>query len=86
MSVHSEWELLKIADDIEQGDTVDVDAEGEIMLMMFKSESSDHITLIDTNGDVHKFNPETLESLDGEYWTIEGKSGKQLPRKAFRKD
>jgi hypothetical protein len=62
----SEWELLKIAEDIEQGDKVLVESDdGEPSeSMIFMKDSGKIIVLRDKSGEIHKFSSSTLESVE----------------------
>jgi hypothetical protein len=63
MSVHTEWELLAIAEDIEQGDDVLVENTdtGDEIIMSYVKYANKCIYLKDADKNILKFNPETLE-------------------------
>lgn len=65
---HSEWELLAISEDIEQGDYVLVEKEdGGIQKLQFlKQKSNDYVLLKDRSGQTFKFNTDSLEESGGE--------------------
>lgn len=64
MSGSNEWELLAIAEDIEQGDSVVIDDEGEEIEMIFVKYERGAVHL--RSGDVRrKFRAVSLEEADG---------------------
>lgn len=67
MSSSSEWELLTIAEDIEQGDHVMVESDDgeDPTSMMFVKCSTKYVLLKDNNGELIKFSTTTLEELEG---------------------
>lgn len=61
---HNEWELLEISEDIEQGDTIVIDDDGEEIVMIFVKYTKGVVTL--RKGDsVRKFRASSLEEIDG---------------------
>lgn len=75
MSSYNEWELLAIAEDIEQGDEVLVELEnGEQTVMIFiKEKGRGTIELKDETGEKRYFSSSNLEEKNG-YAFILGKA------------
>lgn len=74
----SEWELMLVAEGIEQGDTVSVELEtGHVEPMVYLSVSRGSVRLRDQRGAIHKFSASSLEEVDGAS-SIKGKSEETL--------
>lgn len=76
-AMSNEWELLEIAEDIEQGDTIEVDEDGDTQLMVFVKYSRNKVTLRDASGGLLIFLATTLEEVEGNRYII-GKSEEEL--------
>ena len=64
--MYSEWELLVIAENLEQGDEIAVETEeGETHNMIIVTWSKTRIKLKTKSGDIVFFDPESLEEFDG---------------------
>lgn len=72
--MHSEWELLAITEDIEQGDyVVTEDDEGNEEKLMFVKVKGGSVLLKDENGELFSFSASSLEENEG-YRIIIGKA------------
>lgn len=81
MSSLNEWELLVTAEDIEQGDTLDVELEDgtPVQMVLLKAEKG-VIKLLDVEGTTRSYSMSSLEELKG-YSFITGKSDERLNAK-----
>jgi len=71
----SEWELLVAAEDIEEGDCVDVDLEdGTSTAMVFISAKKGSVKLLDQEGTYRTYSTQSLEELGDGNSFITGKS------------
>lgn len=79
MSSLSEWELLVAAEDIEEGDCVDVDLEdGTSVAMIFMSAKKGSVRLLDQEGNFRSYSTQSLEELGDGHSFITGKSEEVL--------
>lgn len=78
---YNEWELLVAAEDIEPGDTLEVELEdGEMALMVFTKIDKGVVKLLDSDGATRSYSQASLEELKG-YSFITGKSSERLNAK-----
>jgi len=76
MSNLNEWELLVAADDIEPGDTLNVEGDDD-ETMVFVSYGKGVVQLKDKTRKIRKFHGSSLEEVDGSAY-ITGKSEDEL--------
>jgi hypothetical protein len=77
----SEWELLVAAEDIEQGDTLDVELEdGTPVQMVYLKAEKGTVKLLDVEGTTRSYSQSSLEEMKG-YSFITGKSDERLNAK-----
>jgi hypothetical protein len=80
VSTHSEWDLLAIAEDIEQGDVIDVEENDSNAVMQFIFVRIDKKKVVLRNKatkELVKFNSETLEDSHDLGLVILGKSDEE---------
>lgn len=73
---YNEFELLEVADDIEQGDSINVEDQdtGESLSMVFVRKDKSNVVLKAMDGSLYRFCQRTLEHHGEEPWIITGKA------------